>query len=77
MNNPHAPNESSLTFVTGTNDQYFFMCGMLLESLQSCFPGVACRVMDLGLSEARRKYFEQKKLLLKVPRRPEQDRSSL
>jgi hypothetical protein len=67
MTNSHAPNESSLTFVTGANDKYFFMCGMLLESLQSCFPGVPCLVMDLGLSEARRKYFEEKKLLLKLP----------
>lgn len=67
MNNPHAPSESSLTFVTGANDKYFFMCGMLLQSLQSCFPGVPCLVMDLGLSEARRKFFEQKKLLLKLP----------
>jgi hypothetical protein len=67
MTNSHAPNESSLTFVTGANDKYFFMCGMLLESLQSCFPGVPCLVMDLGLSDARRKFFEEKKLLLKLP----------
>jgi hypothetical protein len=43
------------------------MCAMLLESLQSCFPGVPCLVMDFGLSDARRKYFEEKKLLLKLP----------
>jgi len=43
------------------------MCAMLLESLQSCFPGVPFRVMDFGLSDARRIYFEEKKLLLKVP----------
>ena len=43
------------------------MCGMLLESLQSCFPGVPCHVMDFGLSDARRKYFEEKKLLLDIP----------
>lgn len=61
------PYDGSLTFVTGANDKYFFMCGMLLESLQSCFPGIACRVMDFGLSEPRRKFFAKKKLLLPIP----------
>lgn len=61
------PDESSLKFVTGTNDKYFFMCGMLLESLQSCFPGIPCRVMDFGLSEPRRKFFAEKNLLLNIP----------
>jgi hypothetical protein len=61
------PYEGSLRFITGTNDKYFFMCGMLLESLQSFFPGVPCHVMDFGLSDARRKYFEDKKLLLNIP----------
>jgi hypothetical protein len=61
------PYEGSLRFVTGANDKYFFMCGILLESLQSCFPGVPCHVMDFGLSDARRKYFEEKKLLLNIP----------
>lgn len=59
--------DGSLTFVTGANDKYFFMCGMLLESLQSCFPGIPCRVMDFGLSEPRRKFFAEKKLLLDIP----------
>jgi hypothetical protein len=67
MTKPHAPNQNALTFVTGANDKYFFMCGILLESLQSCFPDVPCLVMDLGLSDAPRKYFEEKKLLLKLP----------
>ena len=67
MKKPFIQNESSLTFVTGANDKYFFMCAMLLESLQGCFPGVACRVMDFGLSDARRQYFEEKKLLLNIP----------
>jgi hypothetical protein len=61
------PYEGSLRFVTGANDKYFFMCGMLLESLQSCFPGVPCHVMDFGLSDAQRKYFEEDKLLLNIP----------
>ena len=61
------PYEGSLRFVTGANDKYFFMCVMLLESLQSCFPGVPCHVMDFGLSDARRKYFEEKQLLLDIP----------
>ncbi|HEX5210455.1 MAG TPA: SEC-C metal-binding domain-containing protein [Pseudolabrys sp.] len=56
-----------MTFVTGANDKYFFMCGMLLESLHSCFPGIPCRVMDFGLSEPRRKFFIEKKLLLDIP----------
>jgi hypothetical protein len=43
------------------------MCGMLLESLQGCFPGIACRVMDFGLSEPRRKFFAEKELLLDIP----------
>ena len=61
------PYDGSLGFVTGANDKYFFMCGMLLESLQSCFPHVPCHVMDFGLSEPRRQYFEEKKLLLNIP----------
>jgi hypothetical protein len=61
------PYENTLRFVTGANDKYFFMCGVLLESLQSCFPGIACHIMDFGLSDARRKYFEDKKLLLNIP----------
>jgi len=61
------PHEGSLRFVTGANDKYFFMCGMLLESLQSSFPGVPCHVMDFGLSEPRRQYFAEKKLLLNIP----------
>jgi len=52
------------------------MCAMLLESLQSCFPGVPCLVMDFGLSDSRRKYFEEKKLLF-TSCRSEQDRSSV
>jgi SEC-C motif len=40
---------------------------MLLESLQSCFPGVPCHVMDFGLNDAQRRYFEEKKLLLNIP----------
>ncbi len=67
MSDPFAQDESSLTFVTGANDKYFFMCAILLESLQSCFPGVACRIMDFGLSDARRNYFDGKKLLLNIP----------
>ncbi len=61
------PYEGSLRFVTGANDKYFFMCGMLLESLQNCFPGIPCHVMDFGLGDARRRYFEEKKLLLNIP----------
>jgi hypothetical protein len=38
------PDGGSLRFVTGANDKYFFMCGMPLESLQSCFP--ACLAMS-------------------------------
>ncbi|HEY1473559.1 MAG TPA: SEC-C metal-binding domain-containing protein [Pseudolabrys sp.] len=56
-----------MRFITGANDKYFFMCGMLLESLQRCFPDVPCHVMDFGLSDARRKYFEEKQLLLHIP----------
>jgi hypothetical protein len=59
--------DGALTFVTGANDKYFFMCGMLLESLQSSFPGIPCRVMDFGLSEPRRRFFAEKKLLLDLP----------
>lgn len=61
------PYEGSLKFVTGANDKYFFMCGMLLESLQGCFPDIPCRVMDFGLSEPRRKFFTEKRLLLDIP----------
>jgi len=59
--------EGSLKFISGTNDKYFFMCGMLLASLQTCFPGIPCRVMDFGLSEPRRKFFAEKQLLLDIP----------
>jgi hypothetical protein len=61
------PYEGSLRFVTGANDKYFFMCGILLESLQSRFPGIPSHVMDFGLSEPRRKFFAEKKSLLPIP----------
>jgi hypothetical protein len=56
-----------VAFVTGANEKYFLLCGMLLESLRSNFPGMRCFVMDLGLSDAQRIYFEEKNLLLNVP----------
>ena len=66
MKPSYAKKEGFLRFITGANDKYCFMCGMLLESLQRCFPSVHCLVMDFGLSYARRKYFEEKKLLFNI-----------
>lgn len=54
-------------FVTGANSRYFFMCGMLLESLYEVFPEIPSFVMDFGLTEAQAKFFETKKQLLKLP----------
>lgn len=60
-------NGRSLTFITGANDTYFFMCAILLESLRRHFPDVPCLVMDLGLTEAQKKYFATGGLLLNMP----------
>src|SRR5215813_7093681 len=54
-------------FVTGANSKYFFMCGMLLESLDEFFPGIPSFVMDFGLTEPQAKFFETKNQLLKLP----------
>src|SRR5215813_4030272 len=54
-------------FVTGANSRYFFMCGMLIESLDELFPEIPSFVMDFGLTESQAKFFETKKKLLKLP----------
>jgi hypothetical protein len=56
-----------LSFVTGANDKYFFMCSILLQSLEKYFPEISCFVMDFGLTDSQTKFFETKKQLLKVP----------
>ena len=56
-----------LSFVTGANDRYFFVCGTLLQSLEEFFPGIPCLVMDFGLSESQVKFFERKNQLLRLP----------
>ena len=54
-------------FVTGANSRYFFMCGMLLESLDEVFPEIPSFVMDFGLTEPQAQFFETKKQLLRLP----------
>lgn len=55
------------TFVTAANDKYFFMCGILLQSLKKHFPGIKCFVMDIGLSRQQQEFFAAKDILLRMP----------
>lgn len=57
-----------LTFITGINEQYFLLCGMLIESLDRHFPLIPLHVMDFGLSEAQREFFRAKDMLLPMPK---------
>ena len=56
-----------LSFITGANDKYFFLCNILLQSLEEFFPGIPCFVMDFGFTESQVKFFERKNCLLKLP----------
>lgn len=56
-----------LTFVTGINEPYFLLCGMLIESLDRHFPLIPLHVMDFGLSEGQREFFRAKGMLLPMP----------
>jgi hypothetical protein len=55
------------TFVTAATDKYFFMCGILLQSLKKYFPGLKCFVMDIGLSGPQKEFFASKGILLRIP----------
>jgi SEC-C motif len=59
--------EQRVRFVTGANSRYFFMCGMLLESLDEFFPEILSFVMDFGMTEPEAQFFEAKKKLVRLP----------
>jgi len=56
-----------IKFVTGINEQYFLLCGMLIESMERHFPLVPLHVMDFGMSDAQREFFRAKDMLLPMP----------
>ena len=58
--------EQRVRFVTGANSRYFFMCGILLESLNEFFPEILSFVMDFGLTESEAQFFETKKKLVRA-----------
>lgn len=57
----------TLSFVTGADDKYFFICNILLQSLEQFFPEIPCFVLDFGLTDTQTRFFESKKRLLKLP----------
>jgi hypothetical protein len=59
--------ERRISFVTGINENYFLMCGVLMESLERHFPLLPLHVMDFGLSDAQREFFRLKDMLLPLP----------
>ncbi len=54
-------------FVTGADQKYFFMCGILHESLKKYAPGIPLYVMDFGLSEGQKSILEKSGMLLPLP----------
>jgi hypothetical protein len=60
-------------FVTGANSRYFFMCGMLIESLDEVFPEIPSFVMDFGLTEPQAQFFEGKHKLVRLPKNLKKD----
>lgn len=59
--------EQRVRFVTGANSRYFFMCGILLESLNEFFPEIPSFVMDFGFTESEAQFFDTKKKLVRRP----------
>jgi hypothetical protein len=56
-----------VTFVTGMTENYFLMCGTLMESLDRHFPLIPFLVMDFGLSEGQKEFFRMRGMLLPMP----------
>lgn len=56
-----------VSFVTGINQNYFLLCGALMESLDRHFPLIPLYVMDFGLTEAQKAFFRAKDMLLPMP----------
>jgi len=56
-----------VSFVTGINENYFLMCGMLMESLDRHFPLIPFFVMDFGLSGPQKEFFRRRDMLLPLP----------
>jgi len=56
-----------ICFITGINEGYFLLCGMLMESLDRHFPLVPLHVMDFGLSDPQREFFRRLGMLLPLP----------
>ena len=54
-------------FVTGANEKYFFMCGILHESLRKHAPCTPLFVMDFGLNEAQQRILDDKGMRLPMP----------
>ncbi len=56
-----------VSFVTGINQNYFLLCGTLMESLDRHFPLIPLYVMDFGLTEAQKEFFRARDMLLPMP----------
>lgn len=56
-----------ISFVTGINENYFLLCGMLMESLERHFPLIPFYVADFGMSEAQQEFFRSRGMLLPRP----------
>ncbi len=48
-------------------ENYFLMCGTLMESLDRHFPLIPFFVMDFGLSEGQKEFFRMRGMLLTMP----------
>lgn len=53
--------------VSGADEKYFVMAGMLADSLAERLPELPFRLMDLGLSESQREFARRQGWLLPVP----------
>lgn len=57
----------NIFFVSGAEEKYFVMAGMLANSLALHYPDIPFLLMDMGLSEAQRKFAQRKGWLLSMP----------
>lgn len=64
---PTPPRPPRVSFVTGINENYFLMAGVLGESLDRYFPLIPFYVMDFGLSVPQQAFFRAKDMLLEMP----------
>jgi hypothetical protein len=61
------PRSRRISFVTGIDQNFFLMCGILMESLERHFPLIPLYVMDFGLSAAQEEFFRTRGMLLPLP----------